>query len=119
VKFTEQVVSHKGSILRAEILSTSTSLQENPQGTKQLNYEIVNNLDMYGGDIRNFTFRTREDAIRKAIELVGDDSTKCVTICKRYRTFDAYFKEIMSCQPMDYELYDNDGICQTLFLKTS
>ncbi len=70
---------------------------------------------MFDGDIRSFTCRTREEAILKAIELIGDDSAKCATICKRYRSYTVYFKDVMSSQPADN---DNNGTCQTLFLKT-
>jgi hypothetical protein len=54
---------------------------------------------MFGGGIQSVITPNREEAIKKAIELIGEDATKCVSLCKFMDIYYVYLKHFIDCCP--------------------
>ncbi len=54
---------------------------------------------MFGGGIRYVITPNREEAIKKAIELIDGDATKCVSLCNFMGIYYVYLKHFIDCCP--------------------
>lgn len=71
---------------------------------------------MYDGDLKSIWVPDREEAIKKSIELIGQDSNKCASICHNIGVHYVCLKKSMTTRP--YELAKH-GICETIFFRDS
>ena len=77
-----------------------------------MNYFVIEGLNPWGGDIKNYTVPDKATGMQMAPKLIGNDPNKCVTVQNDQTNWSVWLKQLVNTNPSKCDYHQR---CTTVF----